>query len=136
MITYHNFIGKMHVVYNTELFENVKSVVLSPHAKIRSIERYGEKINVSKETIDAVVWSAEEQIMQWAKKFDNFVVYDKKTTLNVIGTIHEIGKNDYEFYVATVMYKKNFMPKNPSEDKKLTTVANIYENSNMLIYGY
>ena len=138
--SYREYVSKLNIVYNAPLYENyVESVTLSPHAKMRTIRRDGVEINVPKIEIDRVIYSAEQQIISFSKSYEDFIVYDKRTTLNVVGTIHPITpgnlKKGYDFYVGTLMYNKNYVSIHPKTDKKIVTSTSVSENDEYIIFG-
>ncbi len=125
----------LEILFSDELFEKyINQVTLSPHAEIRRVKRYGVLVDIPKIEIDQVVYSAEKYLMDWVYKYKNFIIFDKRTTLNVVGTLHK-NSNGFDFYVATVMYKKDYEIKNPSTDRKIFTTTSIKENNNFELFG-
>lgn len=123
---YHEFllenIFNLKIIYNENLFENNDDldVVLTKHGTERTNNRYNEKINIPKSLIDKVVTIATPKILKYSDIFKKFVIHDQSTQLNVVGELDKTS-NQLKFYVATVMYKAKYIPKN--QDDKFILVS-------------
>jgi hypothetical protein len=86
------------------------AVQMSAHATDRAVTRDGKPVGITKDTIQHIINSAEDKILELGQKYSTLVI-KTGNALNIVGAVaQEAGR--WVFHVITIMIKKNFVPKN------------------------